>query len=197
MNENDLDKLVKLGVKDSKLLTPKQRTVLFGKLKKVVKKSKVIIIPPQEIDMAVQRHDNLNLNWLEARKSAELINKLKPDTAILDCPSPNIQAYKDYLKNYLANKKIIIKAEHKADLKYPIVGAASIIAKVIRDKEIKKIQEKIKEPLGSGYPADPVTQDFLKKYCKKYPEIFRHSWACYKRVAEQKKQKKLGEFSFL
>ncbi len=194
IDEKELDKLTRLKLKDSKLLTPKRRAEFFGKLKKVIKKYKVIVVPPQEIDKAVQGHDGLNLNWLEARKSAELINALKPDRVMLDCPSPNIKAYTSYLKKYLSNKDVIVKAEHKADLKYVIVSAASIIAKVIRDKEIKKIQEKIKESIGSGYPADPITQEFLKKNYKKYSNIFRHSWSCYKAIAEKKKQRKLGEF---
>ncbi|GAI86248.1 unnamed protein product, partial [marine sediment metagenome] len=136
----------------------------------------------------------LNLNWLEAIKTAEIINILNPNKAILDCPSPNIKAYTDYLTKHIKNKDIEIIAEHKADVKYVIVGAASIIAKVIRDKEIRLIQEKIDEPIGSGYPADPITKEFLKKNYNKYPDIFRKSWASFKVVIEQKKQKKLTQF---
>jgi len=194
MEEKDIDRLVKLNVKDSKLLTPKQRQEMFEDLKKTAKKYKAIIVDPKEIDSAVEKKNGLNLNWLEAEKAAELINILKPDKAIMDCPSPNIPAFTSYIRERLDNKKIIIQAEHKADLNYTIVSAASIIAKVTRDNEIKKIQSKIKEPIGSGYPADPVTKEFLKKNYKKYSEIFRKSWSCYKKVAQGKKQKSLGEF---
>jgi len=194
MEEKELDKLIDIEVKDSKLMSPLQREAMFEKIKKILKKYEIIIIHPSEIDDAVKKKNKLNLNWLEAEKSAGLINSLKPDKAIMDCPSPNIPAFSAYIKKRLNNPKIIIQSEHKADLNYPIVSAASVIAKVTRDREIQKIQAKIKEPIGSGYPADPITQAFLKKNYKKYPELFRKSWACYRKLSEGRKQKKLGEF---
>ena len=81
IEEKDLPKLKSLGVKDSKLLTKEKREELFKKIIKTVKKYKIIIIPPKEIDNALES-DHLNLNWLEAHKSAEIINRLKPNKAI-------------------------------------------------------------------------------------------------------------------
>jgi len=195
INQDEEYKLIKLKVKDSKLLTPKQRENLFNKLIKIIKKYKVIIIHPKEIDNAVSS-DKLNLNWLEAIKSAEIINELRPDIAILDCPSNNTKAYKEYVEKHL-KAKVGIRAEHKAESKFPVVAAASIIAKVIRDKEIKKIQSRIKENIGSGYPSDPITVKFLKENYKKYPTIFRKSWISYKGVMEKKSQKTLADFRTL
>lgn len=79
-------------------------------------------------------------------------------------------------------------------MNYPVVAAASILAKVTRDKEIDKIKKKIKVDFGSGYPSDPKTTEFLINNCNKFPEIFRKSWDSYKKVVEMKKQRKLGEF---
>lgn len=191
---NDVDEhlLYSIGVKDSKDLTPNQRNILSDKIKKITKDYKVIIISPQEIDKVLS-HKTMNLNWLEAVKTAEIINELKPDKAILDCPSPNIKAYKAYIEKHI-DKKVKIVASHKADTLYPIVSAASIIAKVIRDKEIEKIKEKIGIDFGSGYPSDPLTVDFLKKNYKKYPDIFRKNWASYKNALKEKGQKSLAEF---
>lgn len=193
IGEKDLNKLKKFGVRDSKMLSPRQRENLFDKILATVKKYKVIIIPPKEIDSAL-RSKSLNLNWLEAIKSAEIINFLKPKKAIIDCPSSNITAYKNFLKKHLKNKKTELVLEHKADIKYIIVSAASIIAKVTRDKEIKKIQKRIKEPIGSGYPSDPVTITFLEKNYNNYPEIFRKEWASWKNINKKKKQKSLKDF---
>jgi ribonuclease HII len=117
-----------------------------------------------------------------------------PDKAVLDCPSPNIRAYKEYVKKQLDDKKIKIIAEHKADVKYPVVSAASILAKVTRDREIEKLKKKIGMNFGSGYPSDAITKGFLKKHYKDFPDIFRKTWASYKKVAGDKKQKNLGEF---
>ena len=192
MGEKDIGKLKKLGVKDSKLLSPKQREDMFDKIISTAKEYKVIIIQPEEIDSAL-RSESLNLNWLEAIKSTEIINFLNPEKAIIDCPSNNITAYKNFLKKHLKNKTELI-VEHKADFKYAVVSAASIIAKVTRDNEIKKIQKKIKEPIGSGYPSDPITITFLEKNYNNYPEIFRKEWASWKKFNKKKKQKNLKDF---
>jgi len=195
IEEKDEDILKSLKVKDSKLLTPKQRDQLYKKIKKVIKGHEILIIHPEEIDKAVHGHDGLNLNRLEARKSAEIINQLKPDKVIIDTPSNNIETYKKYLIKFVKNKKIKFIFEHKADFKYSTVSAASILAKVTRDNEIKKIKNRIKRDFGSGYMSDPKTVEFLEKYYEKYEEIFRKSWLPYKDILNKKFQKKLEDFS--
>jgi len=194
IKEEAEDKLRAIGAKDSKLLTPRTREILFDQIKKMVLKHKIIIVSPKEIDEAVGRGKVSNLNWLEAKTSAEIINALKPDKAILDCPSPNIKAYEQYVRKHLDNKKIVLVCAHHADKDYPLVSAASILAKVTRDREIEKIKKKIGIDFGSGYPSDPVTKEFLKEHYMDFPDIIRHSWAPYKALIQQRDQKKLGEF---
>ncbi len=192
IDEKDEFKLAAIGVKDSKLLTPLSRERIHKKIIGLVKDFKLEIISPEEIDAALQSA-TLNLNWLEARKSADIINYLNPDKVILDCPSPNCRVYTFYVKKHLKNKKIEVKGEHKADMKYLVVGAASIIAKVIRDQKIEEIKKEIGIDFGSGYIADERTLNFLKRYHTKYPHIFRKEWAPFKKVLQEKNQKKLGE----
>jgi len=193
IDEKDEQTLKSIGVKDSKLLTPAKRETLFEQIKKIAAGYKLKVVPPQEVDAALMS-DNLNLNKLEAQKMAEVINELKPDRVILDCPSNNTKEFTRYLRQYLKNKKLEIAAEHKADVRYVVVGAASILAKVTRDREIQKIKEKIGIDFGSGYPSDEKTQKFLKENWDKYPSIFRKTWASYKRVIKSLKQKGLDEF---
>ncbi|MBD3310780.1 ribonuclease HII [Candidatus Woesearchaeota archaeon] len=193
IDEGDEDKLRSIGAKDSKLLTPRTREALFGQITKMVRRYKFIVIPPSEIDHALL-DETLNLNWLEADKSAEIINELKPDKAILDCPSNNERAYAAYVRKKLEDPGIELVAEHKADVLYPVVSAASVIAKVIRDRQIENIKKEIGVNFGSGYPADEITARFLRENWDKYPGIFRKTWSSYKAVAMQKDQKKLGEF---
>lgn len=194
MEEKDLHKMEAIkNVKDSKLLSPKQREELYPKIIKLAKAYKVIIIEPKEIDEAVDGNTELNLNWLEAIKTAEIINELKPDRAFIDCPSNNIKAYHTYLSKLIKNKVELV-CDHKAESKYKLVAAASIIAKVTRDKEIAEIQKGIPEDIGSGYPADPRTKKFVKENHEAYPDILRKSWATYKQILENKKQKSLKEF---
>ena len=192
LDEKDIPKLEKLKVKDSKLLTPRQREFLAKKLRKF--RHEIIIIPPDEIDHAVKGNDGLNLNWLEARKTAEIINELKPDKAIIDSPSPNIKAYTSYIKDYLRRKQVELICAHKADVKYPIVSAASILAKSTREEEVKKIEKMVGQSIGSGYPSNPICRRFLEANWDRYPDIFRKSWASYKNVIKQIGQKGLGEF---
>lgn len=189
------EKLKKIKVKDSKLLTKKQREFLYKKITKIVTDYKIITIQPKEIDKAVYGHDGLNLNRLEARKSADIINHFKPDKAIIDAPSNNIPVYKNYLSRFIENKQIILILEHKADINYPVVSAASILAKVTRDKEIEKIKDEIKYDFGSGYMSDPKTVDFLEKNYETYKSLFRKSWLPYKDVMNKRFQKKLEDFS--
>ena len=113
---------------------------------------------------------------------------------MIDCPSTNIESYTSYLKERLNNKNIKLVVEHKADDTYPVCSAASILAKVTRDREIERLKLEVKRDFGSGYPADPKTKAFLESYWNKFPEIFRKSWASYKRIARSSSQKGLGEY---
>ena len=190
--EEDQEKELKeIGAKDSKLLTKKQREHISKEILKIITKYKTITISPQEIDDALNSEES-NLNKLEAIKTAMIINYLKPDKVILDCPSVNIKSYVDYLKTFLKYEPKI-RAEHKAEI-HPSVAAASILAKVIAEEELKKLKRKYKIEFGSGYPSDPVTQKFLRENYNKYPEIFRKTWVTYRNISEIKKQKSLADF---
>ena len=178
-------------VKDSKLVSQKNRIILERHIKKQTK-YEVLVVEPEIIDAAVLSGE-LNLNWLEAHKQAEIINKLKPDKAIIDCPSINCKAYEEYLQNLIKDKNIQLIVEHKADENYPICSAASILAKTEREKQMGDIKRKYGKT-GSGYPADPYTKEFIKNNWNKCPEIFRKSWSTYKRFAENKFQKTLPDY---
>ena len=192
IEEGDEAKLTEMGIKDSKLILPKKREEMFEAVKKIVKRYEIIVLEPKDIDDAL-RSPSTNLNWLEADTTAAIVNKLKPDKAIVDCPSNNIEAYTEYL-NKKINVKCEIVAEHKADLNYVVVGAASILAKVTRDRIIEEIKKEIGENIGSGYPADPITKRFLEDNWDKHPKIFRKTWKSYKNMITKKAQKGLGEF---
>ncbi|MBU2589979.1 MAG: ribonuclease HII [Nanoarchaeota archaeon] len=189
IDEEDIGRLQDLGVKDSKKLTAKQREALFDDVIKLAVKYEIVIVSAKEIDEAVESETS-NLNWLEAIKTSMILNKLQPEKAIVDSPSNNKQAYGDFLKTYLKDKELQLQLEHNAERFLP-VAAASILAKVTRDREIEKLKVKYGD-FGSGYPSDPKTKDYLKENWKKHPEIFRKTWASYKKVAVN--QKNLGCF---
>ncbi|MFH1134170.1 MAG: ribonuclease HII [Nanoarchaeota archaeon] len=184
IEEKDNYTLVQLGVKDSKQLTPRRRKALAKKIREMAR-WKLVVISPQEIDEAV-RSKTSNLNWLEATTMARILHELKPDKAWIDCPSVNINAFQARLEKELGGQEVELVLEHKADANFPIVGAASIIAKVARDQEIDRIEQRIGLPIGSGYPADPVTVKFLTEHGKDFPDVFRKSWKPWKAQAQSR-----------
>ena len=194
--EEDIQKLEWLGVKDSKLLGSEVREELFDRIHEIVHDFRIEMIEPDAIDLSLTEM-NTNLNWLEADTAARMAGELQPMKLIVDCPSPNIEAYRKYFLGKIVpplSAKAEIIVEHKADLNYIVVGAASIIAKVIRDRQIEKIKREIGIDFGSGYLTDPKTQKFLENFHEKHAELFRKQWMPYKKLLEGKKQKKLGEF---
>jgi len=197
VKEEDQQKLQWLGVKDSKLLSSEVREELFERIKEIVCDFRIEVIEPDAIDLSVRGENGSNLNWLEAETSARMVSELHPDKIILDCPSTNISAYRNFFANKLSSgvrDRAELVVEHKADTNHIVVAAASIIAKVIRDRSIESIKREVGVDFGSGYPSDPKTQEFLHNYNDKYPDLFRRSWKSYIRVEQMKKQKTLGEF---
>jgi ribonuclease HII len=180
IEEEKLDLLKSLGVKDSKELTRKQREEIYNEIIKLTDKYKYIIIGPKTIDYYVYKN---KLNYLEFENMIKIIEEIKPDKVIIDSPVVNTKKVVEYIKNNLKINVEII-AENKADKKYPVVSAASIIAKVIRDREIDKIKEKLNLDIGSGYPSDEKTMEVLKKDYDKIKDYVRESWITIKRIGK-------------
>ena len=166
--------LERMGVKDSKRLAPHRRTILSRKLKKMFEYD-IIVISALEIDQ--MRADGINLNDIEKNAMRDLIIKLNPEKAIVDAVDVKAERFQNNLCELTG---VNVVAEHKADDKYIQVSAASIIAKAERDAQIEEInKEYIKMGgIGSGYPSDPTTKEFLTNYTyDEMPDFVRRSWA--------------------
>jgi len=192
LDEKDGPRLKKMGAKDSKLLTPEKRRSLQKAIVKMAVEVHFIAIPATEID---EKRKRISLNELEAMKMAELIEKFenKPDKIIIDLPDPDGDKFINRIKKYIELKTLTI-AEHKADINYVEVSAASIIAKVERDRQITELEKKYGIKLKTGYSHDPFTIDFLEKLDGEYPDFVRKSWETFKRIANKKLQKKLSDW---
>lgn len=185
-------KIASLRVKDSKKLSPKRRERLAEEIKKVAAKIVVIKIEPEEIDALRER---MTLNEIEVELFARVISQLNGDKVYVDAADVNEERFAEEIKKRLG-KDVEIISEHKADSKYPMVSAASIIAKVERDRIINELKKELGE-FGSGYPADERTKRFLEEYVREHNELpphTRHSWKSAKRAIKKKEQKKLGDF---
>jgi len=196
LTQEQMEKLKKLGVKDSKELTQKRREFLFEKIKEIAETFEVSIKHSNEIDKNLL--SGKNLNEVEAIQTAEIINKInkgfKKIKVIVDCPSISIEKWKNLLRTKIHNLlNLEIICEHKADKNYVAVSAASIIAKIFREKEMLILKEKYGKDIGSGYASDSITQRFLKEHAHKHKDegLFRQTWEPWKKASNNLKQMKL------
>ena len=172
IEKKNIPKLRKLGVRDSKKLSPKKRELLYKQIVKLVDDYHVIRIPPRTIDKYVFEH---NLNHLEAKKMAEVISNLKPDLSYVDSCDVNAARFGREISDL--SKKSKVKSYHYADSRFVVVSAASIIAKVSRDRSIMRLNKTTN--LGSGYPSDKKSLNYVKKVVsskKSLPTSIRKSW---------------------
>jgi len=187
VKEENLRFLRQLGVKDSKLLSPKKRQALAAKIVRLAENHRVIKLLPKEIDRAVECRRKLHkLNRLEAQTMSQVINILKPDEAYVDAADVLEERFKNHIQEGLT-VKAKITSRHKADKIYPVVSAASIIAKVERDKEIAALKDVFGD-FGSGYLTDQKTMRFLKQWLQThadYPSCVRQSWKPAKQVKNE------------
>ena len=178
VKSENLQLLAELGVKDSKLLTAKKREELYPEIIKLTQNHHIIKVPPAQIDKVVRSSRVLHkLNRLEAQTMAKIIETLKPDEAYVDAADVLEDRFGYHISECL-KFKIRIISQHKADRTFPVVSAASIIAKVERDSEISKLKLKYGD-FGSGYLTDDKTMIFLKKLLETngdYPSCIRKSW---------------------
>ena len=172
IEKKNIPKLRKLGVRDSKKLSPKKRELLYKQIVKLVDDYHVIRIPPRTIDKYVFEH---NLNHLEAKKMAEVISNLNPDLSYVDSCDVNAARFGREISDL--SKKSKVKSYHYADSRFVVVSAASIIAKVSRDRSIMRLNKTTN--LGSGYPSDKKSVNYVKKVVsskKSLPTSIRKSW---------------------
>ncbi len=198
IEESNNSELQEWGVKDSKKVPSEKRQELAKKISANFKYH-VEITLPEEIDSRTKA--GTNLNWIEALKTASIINTLVKQAnskqkikIIVDCPSVNIESWSNYLKRYIEQPELIeLSCEHKADVNHPAVSAASIIAKQTREDEIEKLKKELGIDFGSGYASDPFTQDFLEKRFSEFKDhpMIRKSWDTFTKAKAKNEQKKL------
>jgi ribonuclease HII len=193
--EKDVAKLKKIGVRDSKELTQRQRERLAKEIEKIAKDIVVLKVGPCKIDDYSRQ--GVNLNRVEAMKMCLIIDSLNAKKVYVDGPEVNVEKFKRFMEKMLKSNASLV-VENFADKKYPIVSAASIIAKVEREKEMDELRKKYGVE-GTGYPSDERTIKWMKEYLEKYkkfPEkgLVRFSWDTTKEMLGENKQKKLFWF---
>jgi len=188
IDKADIVKLKHLGVRDSKLLSQYMREAYYSIIKKVAKKIYVKEVGVEEIDRR-------NINKILADKYVEIVKEALRDfenieEIVIDLPSMSPEKLKSRIR--LLNFRGKIVTEHFADKKYVVVSAASIVAKVYREKHIEALR-RIYGDFGSGYPSDEKTISWIKEFYLKngfLPNIVRKSWKTIKNIAPKEYVKK-------
>ena len=169
-----VDRLASEGVRDSKLLSPARRTQLFRRLAELGER-RYLAFAPADVDRAVRLG---RLNRLEAEGFARLIRTTRPDGVFLDACERNAERFGQEVAAR-ARYSGPLDARNRADRDLPLVGAASIVAKVRRDAAIARLAATIPRPIGSGYPSDETTRDYLRETLApgaEVPRWVRSSW---------------------
>ena len=172
--------LEELGVKDSKRLSPAKREYLAERIEEATEVH-IVEMTASEIDAS---RKGITMNEIMVKRFSDVIIHFKPDRAIVDAADVKPERFAANLRaNYEkeGGGALEIISEFKADARYPLVSAASIVAKVHRDRSIRALEENIGAEIGSGYPADPKTIRFLKELLKEkeledIPDYVRKSW---------------------
>ena len=182
INKSKVNLLKKQGVRDSKKLSPRAREHLYKKIIQIVDDHYIVKISPRIIDKSVSNH---SLNHLEAKYMAKVISKLSPSTAFVDSCDVNSKRFGKEISKLTSNTKI--RSYHHADSKFITVSAASILAKVSRDRAITRLSKKY--DIGSGYPSDPKTKVFVKKSIRRNQNLtfLRKSWKPVKILMKKRK----------
>ncbi|MDH4212505.1 MAG: ribonuclease HII [Candidatus Thorarchaeota archaeon] len=187
-----LEELEHIGIRDSKLLTPQRREKLGTKIESIADRIVTRSIAASEIDKLRKR---MTMNEIEVMEFVEVVTSLNPQKIYLDAADVKASRFGERIGELsgLTSKGANIISEHKADSKYPIVSAASIIAKVQRDQAINRLHRRFGD-FGSGYPSDPKTIEFVKRLIEskqKLPSIIRHSWDTVRKIRNEAEQTRL------
>ena len=189
--ESDVE-LRHMNVRDSKKLSPERREALAPEIEKV-STYEVVVIPAERIDAM---RSEMSLNDFEAKLFAEVIDKLRPETAYVDAADVDEIEFKRCVRKELAFDVEIV-SQHNADELFPVVSAASILAKVCRDREMRTIEDENALHIGSGYASDADTIAFLETWIRTHgslPPHTRASWDTARRLLAESRNHKLDDF---
>ncbi len=187
------DALLDIGVKDSKKLTPKKRESMYEQIVSSVPGWSVSIASAADID---ELRKTMSLNDIEMGMFCRAVSEHPAETVIADCPDVNESGFTSRFKAALGTGGNVI-AKHKADDTYPVVSAASIIAKVTRDRMMEEIRERLGTDVGSGYPSDRHTMGFIERWIEENgtaPEYVRCSWEPVRVMLSRRSNTKISDW---
>ncbi|MGV9170406.1 MAG: ribonuclease HII [Promethearchaeia archaeon] len=193
----DIQKLEALGVKDSKLLTPKRREELNQSISDLAEMIVIKLISAAEIDAARKR--GTSLNDIELGAFVSIIGELQPSEVFVDAADVDADRFgRQIVERCVLGSNCKVVSEHRADITYPVVSAASVLAKVERDRRVKELHA-VHGDFGSGYPSDSVSVHFIQSvvaHTGDVPDIVRRTWSPVRKIIldANTKQSQLDSF---
>ena len=187
------DLLLEIGVKDSKKLTPRRRESMYEQLVSSVPGWSVAVASAADID---RLRKSMSLNDIELDMFCKAVSEHPAAEVIADCPDVNEAGFAARFRAALGSDAAVT-AKHKADDTYPVVSAASIIAKVTRDRMMEEIRERLGTDVGSGYPSDRHTMGFIERWIEengKAPEYVRCSWEPVRVMLSRRSNTKISDW---
>ncbi len=163
IREGESQALESMGVKDSKKLSKRRREEIYQGLLSNRIPHAVELISPSTVDRYTRRRKGPGLNSLELESVLKIAKKLSPDKIILDSPTRDTAGLQKILREKLDGVDVLCQCH--ADEEFTVVAAASIIAKVTRDRALLELAQSLGD-VGSGYPSDPKTIEYLRKVIK-------------------------------
>jgi ribonuclease HII len=203
VKQSSIKRLSDIGVRDSKLLSAKRRSRIYNEIMDIAEDARFDMILPSEINDAMA--NRISLNELEAKHFSSLFDQinLNVHTIYLDSPDVIPERFGERFGMYSTKPTRVsgiksakrpagveftrVVAEHKADVRYPVVSAASIIAKVARDAEIERLERKLRIKIGSGYPSDAETIEMIRANLgnPKLDQHIRNRWATLEKIRQR------------
>jgi ribonuclease HII len=176
-------KLRELGVADSKTLTARRRRELYEAILERFK-SRYVVVEPWDVDRSLRVRGGPGLNSLEYRYIAKLVDTLKPSEVLVDSPDRNTRRAGEEILKHLKTR-VQLRCMVHADRKSPVVAAASIVAKVVRDNRVEELR-KFYGDFGSGYPSDPKTRSWLRARLdgERLPLHVRRGWKTLEKLVQ-------------
>lgn len=194
VEEKSVQRLVEAGVKDSKRLSPRSRVQIASSIRRIARVVETRRVSASRIDRLRTR--GVSLNEIEAMLVGSILSKHRRGVFYVDSVDRDCERFRMMMLRHAPGFKGVLIVRNYLDESNPMVGAASIIAKVERDRAVKSLLRKAGLPECSGYSSDPRTVRIVEQLLQSGSKtsMLRRSWSTVGRIGARLSQESLKRF---